>query len=389
MRIALEQPLDRCPGRPQTRGWLTQRPQREAEQAARRRAVAFGHWAGSVGVKHIAAAGALRLAPGTLAFWEHRQRYDDLAARPLGRPCDHGTRQMRNAALGFMRIVGFDVTVAAVQRAFPALACREVQNLHARFRWDCCQERQRLLYVLHWHHPGAVWAMDHVGPLTPIDGRWPYVFSVRDLASGCQLAWLPVLDESAAAVTAALQRLFLEHGPPLVLKSDNGSGFTADETRRFLDGWQVLPLLSPPYTPEYNGACEAGNGSLKTHTNERAAQADPIGQWTAEDCEAARCMANELNYPQRLHRSTPLAVFAGRTSISPDTRAAFRLTVERERVEERTAQKLPLETDLGHAAQAAIDRVAIRRALVEHGTLTFTRRRITPPIQSRIPLKVS
>jgi hypothetical protein len=53
---------------------------------------------------------------------------------------------------------------------------------------------------------------------------------------------------------------------PLVLKSHNGSSFIADEMRRFLDGWQVRPLFSPPYTPEYNGAIEAGNGALKTRT---------------------------------------------------------------------------------------------------------------------------
>ena len=50
----------------------------------------------------------------------------------------------------------------------------------------------RLLHVLHWHRPGAVWAMDHTEPPTPIDGRWPHVLAVRDLASHMQLAWLPV-----------------------------------------------------------------------------------------------------------------------------------------------------------------------------------------------------
>ena len=80
------------------------------------------------------------------------------------------------------------------------------------------------------------------------------------------MAWLPVLDQSAESTIDALQWLLLEHGPPLVLKSHNGSSFIADEMRRSLDGWRVRPLFSPPYTPEYNGAIEAGNGALKTRT---------------------------------------------------------------------------------------------------------------------------
>lgn len=254
------------------RGWPGQRQRREAECDVRRQAVAFDGWAGGLGLGHGEAAERLGIAPGTLASWEHRWREDGLAARPLGRPCDRGDPLARNEAIGMMRCVGPGISVAAVQAAFPTLARREVQSLHARFRWHCRQDNQRLLHVLHWRQPGAVWAMDHAEPPLGIDGRWPYVLAVRDLATGCQLAWLPVLDESAKSTIGVLQGLFLEYGPPLVLKSDNGPGFVADATRRFLDSWQVLPLYSPPYTPEYNGAIEAGNGALKTLTHDHAAR---------------------------------------------------------------------------------------------------------------------
>ena len=78
--------------------------------------------------------------------------------------------------------------------------------------------------MLHWHRPMAVWAMDHADPPRPIEGRWPHILAVRDLASGCQLGWLPVLDETAETTIAALQWLFLEHSAPLVLKSDKRLG---------------------------------------------------------------------------------------------------------------------------------------------------------------------
>lgn len=371
------------------RGWPAQRQRREAERDARRQAVAFDHWAGRLGLGHDDAAERLGIAPGTLAFWEHRWREDGLAAQPLGRPCDRGDPLVRNEAIGLMRCVGPGISLSAVQATFPTLARREVQSLHARFRWHCRQDNQRLLHVLHWRQPGAVWAMDHVEPSLSIDGRWPYVLAVRDLTTGCQLAWLPVLDESAEATMAVLQRLFLEHGPPLVLKSDNGPGFLAEATRRFLDSWQVLPLYSPPYTPEYNGGIEAGNGALKTLTHEHAAREGRPGRWTAEDLEAAQRMANELRYPWGPLGPTRLQAFRARTPIADDARAAFRCAVDRERTEARLEQGHSEETSLGLAAQAAIDRVAIRRALVEHGILTFTRRPITPPLKSHIPLKIS
>jgi transposase InsO family protein len=373
---------------PWKRGWPAQRPQREAERDARCRVVAFDHWAGHLGLKHADVASQLGMACGTLASWWHRWRKDQLVARPLGRPCGRSDPRMRNEAIGLMRC-GQGISATAVQAAFPSMPRREVQNLHRRFQRHCRRHQQRLLHVLHWHRPGSVWAMDHVDPLYAIDGRWPYILAVRDLASGYQLAWLPVFDESAESTVAALEGLFLEHGPPLVLKSDNGPGFIAEETRRFLDRWQVRPLFSPPYTPEYNGACEAGNGALKNCTREEAACHGRIGYWTADDTEAARHMANEYHY---LHGSLRLShgqVFRERGIVSDETRAAFGRAVEREQAQEKIKQGYSLETDLGHAAQAAIDRVAIGRVLVEHDFLTFTRRSIAPPIKSKNLLDIS
>ncbi len=160
-----------------------------------------------------------------------------------------------------------------------------------------------------------------------IDGRWPYTLAIRDLASGCQLAWLPVLDETAETTITALQWLFLEQGPPLVLKSDNGSGSTAEATRQFLDQWKVQPLFSPPYTPEYNRSIEAGNGALETRTQDEAARQGRDGPCTADDAEAARRMANETIYPQRPLGPTRRECFRTSPPISLEARAAFGRTV--------------------------------------------------------------
>jgi transposase InsO family protein len=379
---------------PLKRGWPVQQLRREAERDARMQAVAFDHWAMQQGVRQGAAARQLGVASGTLAFWEHRCHVDNLAARSLGRPCHRSPTRLRNQAVDFMR-AGPGVSAAAVQAAFPELARREAENLRNRFRHLWKLDNQRLIHILHWHHPGAVWAMDHTertkcqAGVRAIDGRWPYVLAVRDLASGCQLGWLPVLDETAETTIDALQWLFLEHGPPLVLKSDNGSGFIADAMRRFLDRWDVRPLFSPPYLPEYNGSIEAGNGALKTRTHEEAARQGRNGHWTADDTEVARRMANELTYPDGPLGVTRHENFCSAPPTTLEARAAFGRTVEHEQTQERLKQGYPLDTDLGHSDQAQIDRVAIGCALVEHGLLSFTRRSITPSIKTQIALRIT
>jgi len=251
-----------CPS--MKRGWSAQRPQREAERDVRRHVVAFDRWSGGLGLGHAEAAHCLGMAPGSLAFWAHRWRRQRLPARPLGRPCRRSDPRVRNEAIGLMHCVGLEINMAAVQASFPAMARREVQNLHARFRHHCGQEGQRLLHVLHWHRPGAVWATDHVEPARPIDGRWPYLLAVRDLGER-----RPACLAAGAGRDVGLD----DRGPPVAVA---GTWATAGaEVRQriglrgpahawsFLERWQVLPLFSPPYTPEYNGACEAGHDAMK------------------------------------------------------------------------------------------------------------------------------
>jgi transposase InsO family protein len=371
------------------RGPTAQRARREAERDARCKAVDYGQWARQQGVSRREAAARIRLAPATLGVWDRRWRQDRLETHCLGRPCRRSPVGVRNRTIAVMREVGPSVSEAAVQAAFPELARREAADLHARFRRLWRLVHKKLLQVLHWHHPRTVWAMDHGEPPRAIGGRWPHIFALRDLASGNQLAWLPVLDEGAEGTMAILESLFAEHGPPLVLKSDNGSGFISAAMRGFLERWEVLPLFSPPRTPEYNGACEAGIGALKTWTHEEASWRGRAGHWTPDDLEAARRMSNEFNHPKGPNRQTSHESFRSAPRPASDARAAFGRTVLVARQQERAQQGHPPNTDLDHVVQAQIDRVAISRALVEHGYLSFTRRSITPQVKSQNALRIS
>jgi transposase InsO family protein len=91
--------------------------------------------------------------------------------------------------------------------------------------------------------------------------------AVRDLTSGFQLAWQPVSDQTAAPAAAVLQSLIDEHGPPMLLKSDNGSAFLSETFAKVLAEHEIVWLPSPARMPWYNGSCEAGNGSMRTRTN--------------------------------------------------------------------------------------------------------------------------
>ena len=185
---------------------------------------------------------------------------------------------------------------------------------------------------------------------------------------------------NAETTCAALEALFVEHGPPLVIKSDNGSPFIADETTELLAGRGVVHLLSPPYTPQYNGACEAGIGGLKTRTHEQAALAGRPGHWTADDVEAARCIGNELHRPYGPMAATPAEVWRARRPITTTERVAFAAALVRHRDSILHESGYTIDEAVSPATHASWERTAISRALVECGLLKFTGRSVAPPL---------
>jgi transposase InsO family protein len=281
--------------------------------------------------------------------------------------------------LALIGLLGPRVGVPTLQALCPGMARREVADLLRRYRRVWRRKRRVLLRVLHWTRPGAVWAVDFAEPPRPIEGCYGRLLAVRDLASGCQLAWLPVPDETAATAAAALEGLFREHGAPLVLKSDNGSAFLAGEFGVLLAGWGVWQLFSPPRTPRYNGACEAGIGSMKARTHHEAARRGRPGEWACDDAEAARLQANQTSRPWGVRGPTPEEAWRGRAPFGREERAAFAEAVRRLEQEARQEQGHPAEGPLAPLAQAAVSRAALRRALVAQGLLRFTTAEIPEP----------
>ena len=60
-----------------------------------------------------------------------------------------------------------------------------------------------------------------------------------------------------------LGKLFLRHGPPKHIRSDNGPEFVAAAVREWLGRLDVKTLYIEPGSPWENGYCESFNGKLR------------------------------------------------------------------------------------------------------------------------------
>jgi transposase InsO family protein len=359
------------------------------ERSARMGALAFAKWIESMGYSQRDAADKLNMQSGTLGGWQRRWKDNHLHAEPAGRPAIASDRDTRNLIVALFYIAGPGIGMPALRGFFPELPKGELEDMLRRYRQVHLSRNKVLLHVLRWHKPGTVWAIDFFDAPLPVDGIYRYVFVVRDLASGNQLLALPVKDKELAPAADALAALIMQHGAPLVVKSD--CGFTSPIISGLLDRHSIFHLLSPPYTPQYNAAIEAGIGSLKTRAHHEAARHGHPSEWNCDDVEAARLQANELARPWGHNADTPDIAWIERQPIAPDDRAAFATKVSTFELEERQEkQRYLLEgIPLGPRDIASARRVAISRALVAHGLLSFRRKRFTLPIKRSIWSNVS
>jgi transposase InsO family protein len=375
-----QQPVREGPPR---RGFAGQRLERAQEQTARRHVVEAGRDLQAAGWHWADTADFFHLAPRTLRDWRQDWNLTGLRIAPLGRPIRAADRQERNAVIDYLDAWGPGVGLPTLQMVFPALARAALLDVLGRYRRVWRRLHQQPVHVLHWSEPGRVWAIDFHGPRPPVDGLDPDLLAVRDLASGQQLAWLPVRDATVATLLLVLTSLFVTHGAPLVLKSDNGSAFGAQQAQELCAQFGVRNLFSPPRTPRYNGAIEAGIGSLTTRTEQAAARRGCPGDWTYDDAVVARLEANATARPRGVPGPCPDELWTDRTPVTPEERDAFQQTVHWMRTALALALDGPSTIPLPEMEERALNRQAISRALVEHGYLRYTRRRIYPPIRKQ------
>ena len=106
---------------------------------------------------------------------------------------------------------------------------------------------------------------------------WSYDFVHDKLNNGKKIRMLTVIDEftrkclkihvgyslKSNDVIKVLSKLFLEHGMPRIIRSDNGKEFVSKDLRRFLKLLQVETAYIYPGSPWENGFVERFNGILR------------------------------------------------------------------------------------------------------------------------------
>jgi len=381
---------ERRSGRRKRRGMAGQRRRRRVERDVRTEAIAFARLAHGAGHDDAECAAWLALAVETLRRWRAEWSDARMPVRARGRPPSRGDPVDRRTVIHVLLHLASRTGLPTLRQCFPNVPRGELVELQQRCRHVVEKRRPcETVHVLRWTRPGSIWAFDFTQPPCPVDGCFSRLTAVRDLPSGHQLSALPSLDEQAGPAVRLLNTLIEWYGVPLVIKLDNGSAMQSDELKRWAEDHGILLLYSPPGTPEYNGAVEAGIGSIATRAYHHAVRNGRATHWTCEDVFAAVHEANETARPWGRNGDSPAERWKSRMAISNDERERFMTCYRAHQQRERTKRGISDDVHLQHYEQASIDRFAISRALIEHGYLQIRRRRIPLRVSKKKVLRIA
>ena len=178
-----------------------------------------------------------------------------------------------------------------------ALSRRELACLAEEVREEQNENLRRSLRRIEWLASGIVWAIDGTTYVGECSGRQE-ILTVRDLCSKYLLRplvtqWMPCCME-VAEHTAELAST---HELPLFLKMDNGGNLVGQEHMDVLAAHRIIPLISPPEYPRYNGSLENAQADVKEAIRESL----PMGRTVPpqEFMLHAELAMHELNHRSR------------------------------------------------------------------------------------------
>jgi transposase InsO family protein len=365
----------------------------DARKTVQRTSLKMVRWMSRRGQPEGVTVRRIGLAPRTLRNWRGRWAEKIREPKPRGRPTESVDKELGNAIFSFFVDFGPDVPTTVLAEEFPHVARAEIRERKHRMVKAFFGRNAFYMYTLNWTKVGSVWAADFSRPPLPVDGLFPRILAVRDLSSQYQLETLPAPGEDAETTRGVLEALIRKHGPPLVFKTDNGSAFREETVADLLKEYGVIPLFSPPYTPQYNGSIESGFSRVKVHAHYRSARYDRAGMWTSGDVAAARHRGNWLSRPRGPNKPSPGIAWANRGRVGDRLRRRLRRAYD-EAIDELTQKAieengiLPL---IGPSPKekAAIERNAVAQALVKCELLEIRRKRFTPPKSMRMPARIS
>lgn len=338
------------------------------------------------GIAINAIANGMGVAPDLLARWQRvhdaacvQRRRGDVEPSRLGRPPLPEPPELLREMRHLCHLFGPGMGARDLARDFPQASWRTCLSVTYRCRLELRDQlRDSHARACVWTAPGTVWAADIWQPDAPIEGGFRYILDVRDLATGYMVASEPLERPEADRVGDVFDRLYRQCGAPLVCKTDNGSEFIGAGAWEVHHRHGVEQLLSPVELPSYNGACEAGHGSIRYRAELLARRDGRPGDWSLNHLAGARDWANDLVDARR--PVSPRQRFEGRQAITPARRLAFRQAVLANK--ERRCADLRRQP-AGHLltiASPTITRPAIAAALRDHGLLTHQSVPIRQPI---------
>jgi transposase InsO family protein len=172
--------------------------------------------------------------------------------------CEYGRYGYR-AITDLLRMDGWGINYKRVERIWAQEGLKVPAKQRARKRlWlndgSCIRLRKK--------KKNHVWAYDFVQCRT-VDGKAFRVLVVIDEYSRECLALYAARKIRAEQVMHVLADLFLMHGAPDNLRSDNGPEFIAVALKRWLAALGVQTQYIEPGSPWENGYCESFNGKLR------------------------------------------------------------------------------------------------------------------------------
>jgi transposase InsO family protein len=111
-------------------------------------------------------------------------------------------------------------------------------------------------------HPGHVWSYDFVTAATQ-DGGPIRILNVVDEYTRVAVGSHVARSIGARDVVRALGKLFARHGPPVVIRSDNGREFIAASVTSWLSEHGVTPAFVEKGSPQQNCYVERFNGTMR------------------------------------------------------------------------------------------------------------------------------
>ena len=247
-------------------------------------------------------AGIMGVPRSSYTRWKNRAAGNvPLVASPGPRKmqcCDIAAITMDIASLshGKRRTLG----TTALQRKYrECISRRDLQELLRSERMRRVAERREGYDEVRWSGSGIVWAMDDTvcSYTSVLDGEL-WVHHVRDIGAAYSLQ--PISSREpvrGVEVSANLDALCSRQGAPLFLKRDNGGNLNTPDVDEVLASHCIIPFNSPVRTPNYNGAMERSQRTLKEELERQLAPAGTVQTVAAEPY--VRAAAYEINHIAR------------------------------------------------------------------------------------------